>query len=546
MKKNYFLIILTLIIVSGCSTDNDDISSSNNTNYTIPIVSINAISDITESSANSGGNVTNDGGKRITAKGICWSTIINPDINDNKTNNGTGTIAFSSQLMSLIEGTTYYVRAYATNSEGTAYSNTLSFTTLNNAIVPIVTIIDIIDVTQNTATSGGNITDNGGAAIISKGICWSTSPNPEINDNKSNDGNGNDAFTSQLTSLLKNTTYYVRAYATNSEGTAYSEELNFTTLDNVFNGNVILRTQEEVDDFGIKNYEEVTGILIIRGGNSIIDLAPLSSLVTIGELLNISECVSLSNLNGLNNISTIGLRLEISQNVNLNSIADLSNLSFIGEDIVIYQNSSLINLDGLNSITSIPRYLKIRANNKLENIDALSNVMNIGGEVEFLGNDVLMNLNGLQNTTSIGNLLISDTSLTNLTGLDAIEIIEGDLTIRQNIKMINLDGLNNLKLVGRTFVILDNNAITSINGLNSLSAIGNDFEIRDTNIENLNGLSSLSSIGGKFELFGNDSLVDFCELQVFLSGDGLVGNFVVMWNKFNPTKQDIIDGNCSQ
>ncbi|MFK5889740.1 MAG: hypothetical protein QM486_03285 [Flavobacteriaceae bacterium] len=107
----------------------------------------------------------------------------------------------------------------------------------NNVTVPVVTIINVTDITENTATSGGNIANNGGASIITKGICWSTTPNPEINNFKSNDGIGDGAYTSQLTSLVENTTYYLRAYAANSEGIGYSNEISFTTQEIINNMN---------------------------------------------------------------------------------------------------------------------------------------------------------------------------------------------------------------------------------------------------------------------------------------------------------------------
>ena len=96
-------------------------------------------------------------------------------------------------------------------------------------VSPILSTADISAITQTTATSGGNITSDGGETIISRGVCWSTSQNPTIADSKSADGTGTGAFTSSLTGLTAGTTYYVRAYATNSAGIAYGNELSFLT-----------------------------------------------------------------------------------------------------------------------------------------------------------------------------------------------------------------------------------------------------------------------------------------------------------------------------
>src|SRR5690554_5025131 len=87
----------------------------------IPVLSTTAITDITQTTAKSGGNITSDGGATVTVRGVCWSTNQTPTISDNKTTDGTGAGNFVSSISGLTANTTYYVRAYATNSNGTAY-----------------------------------------------------------------------------------------------------------------------------------------------------------------------------------------------------------------------------------------------------------------------------------------------------------------------------------------------------------------------------------------------------------------------------------------
>jgi uncharacterized protein (TIGR02145 family) len=94
---------------------------------------------------------------------------------------------------------------------------------------PTVTTASVTEIESNTATSGGEVVDEGGTEIITRGVCWSKNPNPTIADSKTTDGTGVGSFVSHLTNLEASTTYYVRAYATNSEGTAYGNELNFET-----------------------------------------------------------------------------------------------------------------------------------------------------------------------------------------------------------------------------------------------------------------------------------------------------------------------------
>ncbi|MCX6320482.1 MAG: fibrobacter succinogenes major paralogous domain-containing protein [Bacteroidia bacterium] len=184
-------------------------------------------SSITSTTASGGGNITNDGGTTITARGVCWGTVTNPTTANNKTTDGTGTGTFTSSITGLTANTTYYIRAYATNSVGTNYGNELSFITL--ATIPTLTTTAVTAITETTATGGGNITSDGGATITARGVCWGTVTNPTTANNKTTDGTGTGTFTSSITGLTANTTYYVRAYTTNSIGTVYGNQVSFTT-----------------------------------------------------------------------------------------------------------------------------------------------------------------------------------------------------------------------------------------------------------------------------------------------------------------------------
>jgi uncharacterized protein (TIGR02145 family) len=386
----------------------------------LPVLTTNAVSSISPTSAISGGQVTNEGGSTVTSRGICWSTSIDPTIENNKTVDGSGIGNFSSTLSSLSAGTSYYVRAYATNIAGTTYGNQIKFNTkiadiegntyntvsigsqiwmaenlkttkyrngdligtttpatknisaesspkyqwayggnesnaeiygrlytwfaandnrkicpvgwhlpsdiewtnlinplaelsvvggylkeegtshwlspntgatnqsgftalpggdrsltgtfgylgtdgtwwsstefnTNNAMyfclkynlssvnradfdkpngfsvrcikgeiaLPTVTSFLTRTTTQTTVICTSNISNDGGSQIISRGACWSTAHNPTIIDNKTNDGTGTGDYTSTITGLTIGTTYYVRAYATNSLGTGYGDE----------------------------------------------------------------------------------------------------------------------------------------------------------------------------------------------------------------------------------------------------------------------------------------------------------------------------------
>ena len=199
----------------------------------IPTVTTSSVNNVTQTTATGGGNVTSNGGANVTARGICWSTSHNPTISNSHVTNGTGTGSFTCNMTGLTANTKYYVRAYATNSAGTAYGSEVSFTTTQNVSVPTVTTSQVTNITQTTATGGGNVTATGGANVTARGVCWSTSHNPTISNSHVTNGTGTGSFTCNMTGLTANTTYYVRAYATNSAGTAYGTEVSFTTLQNV-------------------------------------------------------------------------------------------------------------------------------------------------------------------------------------------------------------------------------------------------------------------------------------------------------------------------
>lgn len=222
MKKA--LLLFASLALFSCSSDETE------NNPTLPVLTTANAGNITLTTAISGGNITADGGADITARGVVWNTSSNPTISlTTKTTDGTGIGSFTSNVINLTLNTTYYVRAYATNSVGTAYGNEVTFTT--SAIqLPVLTTSAISNITQNTASSGGNITSDGGGAITSRGVVWSTTQNPTIElSTKTTDGSGNGTFNSNITNLTPNTQYYVRAYATNSAGTGYGNELLFTT-----------------------------------------------------------------------------------------------------------------------------------------------------------------------------------------------------------------------------------------------------------------------------------------------------------------------------
>lgn len=196
---------------------------------TIPSVTTTSITDIFQSGATGGGNVTSSGNGTVTARGICWNTSQNPVVTNNHTSDGTGTGSFTSNITGLTANTTYFVRAYATNSAGTAYGNQVNFTTSPVLQIPVVVTGNASNITSISATVGGAVTSDGNASVSERGIYWGSQANPVSTGTKLPIGSGTGSFSAQLTDLISSTTYYYVAYAINSVGEARGSELIFTT-----------------------------------------------------------------------------------------------------------------------------------------------------------------------------------------------------------------------------------------------------------------------------------------------------------------------------
>ena len=213
-----------------------DIFLYNKNDGATPTISTNAVKEITYNSAVCGGKITSDGGAEISQRGLCWGTTENPDISSSKVLCGSGLGIFTGNMTDLLPNTKYYVRAFATNTIGTAYGEQREFTTSNKGgtTKPTVLTNSVSNITSTSAECGGNVTSDGGATVTERGICWAEAtitnrPTLSNNSSKTNEG-GTGSFACNITGLTKNTIYYVRAYAKNSVGISYGDSVQFSTL----------------------------------------------------------------------------------------------------------------------------------------------------------------------------------------------------------------------------------------------------------------------------------------------------------------------------
>lgn len=213
---------VALLVLAGCREDNP---------AELPRISTLPVTEITSSDASGGGNVTYSGSAPVTSRGIVRDTLPEPSIEKHSgiTMNGEGTGPFISLMTGLSPATDYYVRAYAVNIIGTVYGEEITFTTEGG--MASVTTSDVTNVAATSATAGGNVTSDGGSEVTDRGVIWHDQETMTINENTgtTSDGAGTGSFTSVVGGLEAGTRYYLVAYATNGNGTAYGNPQEFET-----------------------------------------------------------------------------------------------------------------------------------------------------------------------------------------------------------------------------------------------------------------------------------------------------------------------------
>lgn len=232
----------TVYYVRAYAENNDGISYSGSQRFATsdvpqkPEVETGSMSLIQADRAAASGNLLKVGvDVGVSQYGHVWSTSPAPTINDAKSLLGTRTEvgSYTSQLTGLKPNTVYYVRAYATNTLGTSYGGEVSFTTMFDAVS--LNTSSPSNVTHNSATLGGIVTDDGGNSITEQGVCWATSQHPTVSDSRMAAPQGEGAFSVRVEALAERTLYHVRAYAVAGDGTVYyGNDVAFQTTHQIY------------------------------------------------------------------------------------------------------------------------------------------------------------------------------------------------------------------------------------------------------------------------------------------------------------------------
>lgn len=263
----------------------------------------------------------------------------------------------------------------------------------------------------------------------------------------------------------------------------------------IFNGDVRLHTQEEVDAFAENGYKEITGELFIGA---------LGDLIIPDDDLLEDDIIPDDDI-------------ELDNGSNINDISDLISIESVGREVSIYNCPNLTTISGLDSLKESGGLL-INFCPNLSSLVPLSNLMFVDGNISIIGGS-FTSLNGLNNLKKVTyGIYIQDTQISSLEGLNELDSIDGILNISFNSKLEMLNGLNNLSVVGDNIFIHDNTILTNLNGLNNLTSLGNGFYIEY-----------------------NPNLINYCALDM----ESLeITDYDVNNNLYNPSLNDLISGEC--
>ncbi len=256
-------------------------------NLELPQLVIDSVYDIFDMGLTMTTRVTQNGKSRISKSGVCWSETSNPDTSDNYTINTYAIqdeIPYSYQqyLNELEPEKYYYIKAFVVNAVGINYSNQVEIITNDMPpTLPTVQTSEVVDVSTTFIHINGEVISQGSQPVTERGMCYSTSTNPDINDGHTVNGTGLGAFTAEITGLTANTDYYIRAYASNAIGVTYGEII------------IVKTTEIQLPILTTTSVTNVTHSSAISGG--VVLSSGGSSITARGVCWNTSQNPTISN-----------------------------------------------------------------------------------------------------------------------------------------------------------------------------------------------------------------------------------------------------------
>ncbi|WP_378187065.1 DUF1573 domain-containing protein [Aquimarina sp. W85] len=361
-------------------------------------------------------------------------------------------------------------------------------------------------------------------------------------------------------------------------------------VSDIFEEDLILSDQQEIEDFIKRGFKEIKGTLYIAYTGktsydrniSITSLESLSQLRSINAI-RINSTVNLSNLNGLENLDIKG-SIALVDNIGLENIDGLKNIVNINGFLQIAGCSSLRNLDSLGNLTTVRFIVTITSNDLLENLNGLNKLKSIGGNLQISFNPFINNLDGLSNLETIeeglsieGNARLNNfcslRTMLNSGGLKGYfretsfnrynpsksDVMSGDCTkdFPQGVYggNLNIRSKNEYNtFISQNFEGIDGNLtinnrdsdILTLEELSGLKSVSGTLYINQMVIEDLKGLQNLENVQGNVQISQNANLSDFCDILPLINGNGLSGTFTASGNPYNPTRQDLEAGTCTQ
>ena len=366
-------------------------------------------------------------------------------------------------------------------------------------------------------------------------------------------------------------------------------------LDNLLteiDGNLTINCQSLTSLDGLYNLKKITGNFITWEA-CITSYEGIDKLTEIGGDFEVRLPYSLESFEGLESLETIGGNFKVIDKLALSSLSSfkgLSSLKSIGGDFEVNaKSSSLASFEGLENLETIGGNFKVIAESSFKGLNGLKS---IGGDFEVNANSSLESFEGLESLETIGgNFKIIDNesslnALSSFKGLSSLKSIGGDFEVSTDHSssphpshslnaLESFEGLESLETIGGNFRVIAEsfsysysfNVLSSFKGLSSLKSIGGDFEVKARVLESFEGLENLTNIGDKLTIKGCSSLnnidalknieslndisittcsklYDFCVLKNVVQN--MSGTFYVNDNGYNPTKYQLLNGECSQ